>query len=65
MGKITRREFLRGGAAVAAGLAASALMPALSGCGMQKPAPEAVVPTTPPTPEMTPVPTFAPNAVLY
>ena len=65
MGKITRREFLRGGAAVAAGLAASALVPALSGCGMQKPAPEAVVPTTPPTPEMTPVPTFAPNAVLY
>ena len=65
MGKMTRREFLRGGAAMAAGLAAAGLAPLLPGCGVQKPAAEVVVPTTPPTPEMTPVPSFAPDAVLY
>ena len=54
MKEITRREFLRGGAAMALGLAASSLLPLLSGCGVEGPG--AVVPTeTPvPTPEMSP-----------
>lgn len=64
MGKITRREFLRGGAAMAVSLAAGALAPLLHGCGAEG-APAAVVPTVTPTPEMTPAPTFAPDAVLY
>ena len=64
MEKITRREFLRGGAAMALSLAATGLAPLLTGCGTEQ-QPAAVVPTTPPTPEMTPVPTFAPDAVLY
>lgn len=65
MKEITRREFLRGGAAMALGLAASSLLPLLSGCGVEGPG--ALVPTeTPvPTPEMSPIPTFSPDAVLY
>ena len=62
--KITRREFLRGGAALAASLAAGAIAPLLHGCGTES-EPAAVVPSVTPTPEMSPVPTFAPDAVLY
>ena len=64
MEKITRREFLRGSAALAAGLAASGLLPLLSACG-QEGQTAAVVPTVTPTPEMSPIPTFSPDAVLY
>ena len=66
MEKISRRDFLRGGAAMAACFAASGVSALLSGCeGKTQPPAATVVPSTPPTPTMTPVPTFAPDAVLY
>ena len=65
MKTITRREFLRGGAAAALGLAATGLAPLLGGCGVTASPAATVEPTVVPTPEMTPAPTFAPDAVLY